>query len=741
MTVLGRAIIQTEGLHDGILNMIQKDQESRKNGGRSIYWAHIYDKCRENKELFDLLNKLYDNEFSIGSWLSRDHPIEQQIRETTDKTYSKIRDLISRSEEFSSPMKCLYSCELFDVISLGSEKSTVLLPSGFVSVTKYKDYENLSAAERQMLLNGNTDGEGDSYVAVYGGSITEARSVRDNAAANVASLKQEMQDVKDAKTAELAELQREIDEKVAALEAKKANMMEDLNRRMEEMQLQLEKMELQVHLLDSEIYAIRCYTGEIVEFHKIRSGVPASPKTPLVFYQRLRYLDEELGKLASVYKVDFSKHKIFDKLLQHSPAALNLFAPSDRSIMLARVSKSGKHFSASEAYVNALDDYEVYHGKRICIILRDGENLWTAWTDDERVNFSEDAFLRPSEARPMTEQEARKWEKEEYETEKNYEKRIRAMKMQNLNEGLSRMFVFSILQGVIDRGMIQFPEKVNVQKQNPYVLFSYADGWLDDNRYGTLSEILKRINENVVKGDMILTVQSLQAEQPRSYNGSYRDPSWHNDRGIGDKNRTHDVYCHDRTIYPINKIVHLAEYKVVYTDTTGADGDLERESTLTDEELNNHLTNGRWGHYKITSYECLGNDEIRYYISLEKDENWRTGAVSRANFQVYDDEFWNLTYMNSVVIEYLLSTQKTEGIHIGGQRVDFAHVIPYLKTALEHVREREEEFAKWMEEIVPGSTNDHEWPVKLSDWMLENDIHNFSKFRAKQFVNWLTKNK
>ena len=733
MTVLGRAVIRVDGLQEAITRMIQEDRRDRKESRRSDIWAQICNDFGNDEDSFLIMKNLYESTIDFSFWVKEDQ-IEKNILDRAAELFDKTQKMISRSKAFSSPIKCLYSCDLFKVVSLGSEKSSMLLPGEFVTVTPYKDYESFSASERRMMLGSTKEESSETSVAVYGGSIAEARAQQEETAVNVAALEQQIKDVEEAKTAELAAMQSKINEMVAELEAKKAKMKSSLDQQLSEMKLQVKKMKFQIHLMESEVYAIRCYTGEIVEFHKIRDGRPASKDTPLVFYQKLRYLDEELGRLASIYGVDFSKYKVFDELLKYSPTAFDLFAPSERCIMLARVSKSNKQFRASEDYVNVLTDYEVYHGKRICIILRDGENLWTAWTDDDRVNFSEDAFLRPSEARPMTEEEAKKWEKGNYESEEKYNERIERMKMQNLDEGLSRMFVFSILQGVIDRGMISFPEKVNIQKSSQNVIFSYAEGWLDDNRFGSLSDILERTNKTIAKGDAILTVQSLRAEPLKSSSG-YCNQTWHNDRGIGEKNRTHDVYCSDRTIYPINKVVHMADYVITYTDTNGVDKDIIRDVTMTDEELSEVLKKGRWGHYKVASYECTGHDVTRYYISLEKDGYFRD-TESRANFRVYRDEFWNLTYLNSVVIKYLLSTKKTDGVHIGGTRVDFAHVIPYLKTALEHVQAREEEFSEWLKEVAPDVLNDTEWPAQLSDWMLERKIHNFSSFRAKQFAKW-----
>lgn len=76
---------------------------------------------------------------------------------------------------------------------------------------------------------------------------------------------------------------------------------------------------------------------------------------------------------------------------------------------------------------------------------------------------------------------------------------------------------------------------------------------------------------------------------------------------------------------------------------------------------------------------------------------------------------------------------------IGSSRVDFAHVIPYINTALGFVETREHTVKSWLSRTAPDVLEDAEWPVKLSEWMIEHDVHNFSEFRTTQFVKSLQK--
>ena len=730
MDIIGRAKIDLTGLEQKYYDWIMVYVNTNENP----VWSVLLDNYRDDKD-YNFLCSLYDSIFHFDTWYLSYDEIPKLYKNRAKKLAGDCEKLVSRAKQYGQSIKCILKNDVFAVITLGSNKSSFMLPSECVTVIPYQDYGNLTASERRMLLTGNSSEGSDIPVnglAAYGGSLEDAKSDAETMHSKMAEMKSRMTEIKEAKTEELAKLQEEINQKMAALEEKKRAMMSDLQSKLDEMELEFEKMGLQIHLLDSEIYAIRCYTGEIVELCKICNGTPAKPETPLVFYQKIRYMDEELGKLASIYNVDFTDKKALEDLLRYSPRAVELFAPSERSLMLVRVSRSGKHYVASEDYINALEDYEVYHGTRICIILRDGENIWTAWTDDDRVSLQDDAFLKPFGPRPLTEEEEKQVQQGAYEPDKDYEKRMRQRKKDELDVGLSRVFVFSILQGVVDRGIIKFPEKVVVSKPGPYVILSFAEGWIADNRYGSLSEMIERANKSVKKGDYILTTQGLRPEVGWGSRTIY--DKWNNERGRGDKNRTHDVSAKNRAIYPINMIETEGKYKTCYVDKRNPEKKNEREEILLDTELKKYLNNGRWYNYRLESYELISDLETNYYISLKKSENWRTGVSAHANFRVYSDEFWNLTFLNSHWLEYILTTQKTDKIRIGGQTVDFAYLIPYLKTALEHVRTREEGCSNLLKKVAPEVLKDPEWPVKLSEWMLKNNVHSFTERNIKAFA-------
>lgn len=91
----------------------------------------------------------------------------------------------------------------------------------------------------------------------------------------------------------------------------------------------------------------------------------------------------------------YSKHT-FEELLKIRDDFMNMFAPGPKSISLVKISKDGTIRCQSEIRNNMLSEYELLHGNTIAILIRDGENLYIGWTDDDKVQVKdENMFLKP----------------------------------------------------------------------------------------------------------------------------------------------------------------------------------------------------------------------------------------------------------------------------------------------------------------------------------------------------------
>ena len=339
--------------------------------------------------------------------------------------------------------------------------------------------------------------------------------------------------------------------------------MDQIQEMQDALAAQMAQLEAQLFLLDTQLYSIRCFMGETVQFTKLLSGKPEEMEEPVVLYQKLRFLDEEMGKFLSLYDFDWSGINLFEDALRYREDIRDIFAPPGKSISIIRISRNNIQFFDSDKAGNMLEAYEAYHGRKIGILVRNGENLYIGWTDEDKISIpGENAFLQPK-----TEENA-----EDYRANSTKE------------EIASRYFIFSILQGVLGK-FLDLPKGTSVFTPNKYVVLSMAEGWIEDIRFGSFADIVERTNNQPLQvGDQVLTtIRITRDDIYDSFTGkSTRYQKYNNNRGRGDKNRTHDAVLKNNTIYRINVIdvyeyytIHCEKYRSLVTEKYGPEIRLE----------------------------------------------------------------------------------------------------------------------------------------------------------------------
>lgn len=670
------------------------------------------------------------------------HQTEENWEKQRASVSEKMLQFFRFAEDFEQPIRvALWSKEAAFVYIGNPQKGIIVMePEKYMTYTPDRDYSDLTPAQAMAEL-GSAAVCDMSIIPVGAGTALSQKTVKEQLSAHqseIEKLKSEMKDVEGAKTGELAELTAQIEALKQELWQKKNKYMAELSRKMEELEEKKEQLEGQIYLLDSQIYAIRCYAGEVVNFTRIRSGKNAPDTEPIVVHQKLRFLDEDLGRLASLYEIQWNELDMFESFLKHSPYALDTFAPNERCVMLVRLSRTGKSIGRAmdnegRPYHNMLDRYDYYHGKTVGIIIRNGENLYLGWTDENRVHISDDLIL--TRAQVVTETVPEEPKEFIFESErKRYVKEQREQRKRILDGLVSRTFVYNILQGVVDHSaLLPLPKGVTLAKQSEYVIFSVADKWISDNKYGSFTDIIARCNQKVQQGDVLLTTQHLV---PETDSPSIYPRAWQNVRGRGERNRTHDCSVDDCTLYKANLVEYDPPIEMVEFQRRSCqgwmDGPFKAKAKYFDEKEGDIILR----HYQT-------EPERHVFVSAEKSGEWnwnRTSAANaRANFELYDGEYINLTYLNSVWLEYVVTNKSLGDWRIGGIAVDYAYAIRYLKTALDYIRKREEGEKALLDAIDPSICQDAEWPVKLSEWKLRAGVRTITKYQAKRFAAALGK--
>lgn len=469
-----------------------------------------------------------------------------------------------RSERFLSLMEdlksedqrlCVYYRDEVAAI-VGYQDHKYILPAEYVSVEYLKDYSNITSAELMTI--------GDKEMA---GSLLPAGL--DGYSVN--TIKEDLDDKNNRIEEAEIKCQKAIEEIRREALKKEQELKELLEKETEKLRIAKEELENKLYVLDTQIYGIRCYLGEVVDFKQIRTGKVASPDTPVVMFQKIRFLDEEMGKYLSLYAfgsyID-DKQTLMEALSSRDDLR-DIFCPADRCITVIRNSRTGKTVKMSKAIANMLERYEYLHGKQIAILVRDGENLYIGWTDDEKINISsEDMFLRPGVTSVSA---APDKEKDSYFNSYQEEKEeiIARNQERERRQRISRFFLISVIQGMIDRGgIINIPPKTKITEESRLVKFSFAEGWLKDSTYGNFDDIMSKSEHiPVKKGELVLTCLHVTRDDTfdtgKHYSSSYM--AYSNNRGIGDKNRTHDASIPALKIKEINKILKESEITVTFT--------------------------------------------------------------------------------------------------------------------------------------------------------------------------------
>lgn len=687
-------------------------EENLISWARNI-WENIkelfFEKYRFCPEFEDTkLQKAFMQQFSIGSSFNNRYEFPSEDTLARECQYSNKEEYLSgtmtEKEHIIRKTFCLieeivqlhslYQKEpVFDVIATGINKDVELslgivlikfgtsdalcLPRELFKVTEYIDYTSFSSKQlTDNLANGISSAAG--LMDITGKSVLSIKEERENLDTIKKQLDTEREDINCRRVPELAELQEQIDKMQAQLNEKMSSLREELSKKQVELTAKQKQLENELFVVETQIYSLRCQNGEVYEVMQLKSGADANIDTPVTLFQKVKYMDNELGYLASVYNVDASVHKIFERLLTENPIAFETFCPTEKCIVIMRATEHSRYASYTRG--EGFNFYEKYHGNQTAILLRNGENLYVIWTDDEHININGNAF---------------------YQAGKQYQEQIKDVhKVDTKEERASRIFLMNILQGVFDSGRIfSFPEKVNLLMPTPYIAFSYADAYVTDNRFGSLVDIQKKCNWQITKGDIVVLLTDLYDSKHYGHNVWTGRAGWEDcERSRGDSNRTNDCKLKKDTLYNINLVEDVDEERCYYIRAT---------KTIWTGSM-------RWGY-----------------------EEKETGA----NFRIYPSEILNLTYANSVWLEYVLVNRNIGHMSnsSSSKDTDYAGLVKALKVAKEHVLEREQKEKELIEKYLEASLdNISEWQVTLSEWKIQNKVRTITDYQAKRFAKSLT---
>lgn len=389
----------------------------------------------------------------------------------------------------------------------------------FCTMVELPDYERMTMGELRAKISAEENVANGMFPAEISDlSISSANEEKDSLHDMKKELEKQKDDISYCRTEELQKLEEEIQKLKDHMYERKKELQAKIDEQMAVLNEKIQKLNLQIYIMESEIYTIRSYSGETIQFKKVRDGKKAAIETPLVVNQKLMYLDEDLARIVSIYQTEIAqKYDLFEDAVKYNDDVFESFCPQERCITFFRLSKTAsyKWFNLEH---NMYEREELIHGKKIGFILRDNECAYMGWMEESwrkdeagenvAVTFTENLMYRP----------------EKTVVETDADDALYGTLNDSMNTMLSRVFAMSVVQGILqDSSVLEFPEKVSIVKPGKYIMYNYASGWITDDRFGDFATLVENLNKRTKVKDQILICYDKQHCQ-----------------GRGEVDRTHD---------------------------------------------------------------------------------------------------------------------------------------------------------------------------------------------------------
>lgn len=235
---------------------------------------------------------------SIGFYgLQKDIPdLNKALDNMCNWNFDTLYDLAAYFATIDQALNLLYldPQNRFAVICGSNPDITWVIPCEYLAIELFKDYSKMSLTEMRAI------GENSNPLSPASMDDTSASDIY----SGIEAKREEIQKNKEKIEALEAQKKAELEAFRLQLEAKFKERTDMLQAMKDELDAQVEALNKQLYMIESEIYAIRCITGEVVNFTRLTEGRSADVNAPVVINQKLRFLDEELGKWLAIYEFE-----------------------------------------------------------------------------------------------------------------------------------------------------------------------------------------------------------------------------------------------------------------------------------------------------------------------------------------------------------------------------------------------------------------------------------------------------
>lgn len=679
--------------YEGLLNELKSlDRDSRIER----YWKDTI--CEIQKEELNDKVKIYDcSELLVPNYYTK----------TAEQCYEKSLDIVNeikKSEKhfklFNQKFEIKYLDDDFVAFCYTSGRGTII-PKQYVDMELSRDYSLLTCSQiNNLISNGEQSG---NHLAIIGDK--NQKQVQ----SDIEKAKNELETAEKKAKEELKAFQLEMYKKEQELREKQEQMLRELRDK-------VENMKDQIFILEINILALRSYFGETFSIAQVMKGNNAPEEQPLVLFQKFRYMDEDLSRLTATSDFSTKDTQIIDLFEKYGDLFVETFCPNTKCITFFKASKDNKYLSYSRED-DVIEEFEYYHGDQIGMIIRNGDNVYLSFIDEE-ITLEDNLFMSDST-------------KDSEHGIKIGETKIRDKVVRPL---LNRKLIFLIIQALLRNTNI-FSSLKNEQVLNSSkIIFSNADSQIRYNKYPSFNEFFNANNGRgdieIKEGDYIFVDEPHVGSKTESnYWGSgYREEH----RSRGDKNTARDSII-KKGINKLNIVDKWQNgYYVSYKE--GGTNYIRHIYSLEDELVKA----GNPYEPKI---------EIKYYISCEREidafdyrryDRWsgtynNKKKFNNANLRIYGDEFMSIMWCNSNYAQQWIDSKD------GGNGKNYVYFVKMLKDLRDFMLKREEKEFSEINKFVCYENNLANKDIVL-EWKKQSNVRNFTEYQAKRFVKWLNQN-
>ena len=244
----------------------------------------------------------------------------------------------------------------------------------------------------------------------------------------------------------------------------------------------------------------------------------------------------------------------------------------------------------------------------------------------------------------------------------------------------SRYYLFNLIMGLIERNeILQLDHVPTDMFSDPGIIWSNADSQIADSTYVELAKIIPILNQYSKTDDPIYVLNSFRDNA--KYTGHYGAGT--TERGRGDNALT--------------------------------------DNTSVKEGLN-----------KIKGIDYFYNFTYRFYVGGEKYLwHWDDGKSKISpSLYIENDEFINLKFINSNLINYYIHTKRIGRISNSGRYVDYSHMLPIL-FGMKKALEEQEKIDR-----IHIVAQDYDLNL-LTSFKIIHDVRVVTSYQAKRYSKWV----